>query len=361
MIPSTKIFLHPGTIASMAVSIFLTFCAAAVRATLALLRCADAFVSSCPFGRSRRLSYTGADSESARPALAAHPASPQCSIYNKMNPDLERLQAYPFNVGRPGHRTAVHPRRSISPSANRNIAAGLHRRNTDRPFTRSRPLPSTQAAKPCVTIAAWLQRRAACRRQPRRGASCSVNGTREALFALAQCLIDRSQGALVLMPNPFYRSGARPCRQRRTRLHSLPAAKRLAARFRKRAPASGGVASFCTSARRATERRGDGTATAAGAARTRRALRFRHRSDNAAEIYGDEDRPPPVCRLPPPGNTDYRRCVVFHSCPSAQVPDCARGFVAGDAMLIERFLRYRTYHCCAMPLPPSGQHRGMER
>ena len=31
-----------------------------------------------------------------------------------------------------------------------------------------------------------------------------VNGTREALFAFAQCSIDRSRNPLVLMPNPFY-------------------------------------------------------------------------------------------------------------------------------------------------------------
>ena len=31
-----------------------------------------------------------------------------------------------------------------------------------------------------------------------------VNGTREALFAFAQAVIDRSQQPLVVMPNPFY-------------------------------------------------------------------------------------------------------------------------------------------------------------
>lgn len=45
-----------------------------------------------------------------------------------------------------------------------------------------------------------------------------VNGTREALFAFAQAVIDRSKQALILMPNPFYQiyegaaflSGAEP-------------------------------------------------------------------------------------------------------------------------------------------------------
>ena len=32
-----------------------------------------------------------------------------------------------------------------------------------------------------------------------------VTGTREALFAFAQCFIDRNDNALLLMPNPFYR------------------------------------------------------------------------------------------------------------------------------------------------------------
>jgi N-succinyldiaminopimelate aminotransferase len=51
------------------------------------------------------------------------------------------------------------------------------------------------------------------------------------------------------------------------------------------------------------------------------------------------------------GNDDFRRCVVFHSLSKrSNAPGLRSGFVAGDAEVIRRFLRYRTYHGCAMPL-----------
>ncbi|MBD3650918.1 MAG: aminotransferase class I/II-fold pyridoxal phosphate-dependent enzyme, partial [Alcanivorax sp.] len=50
------------------------------------------------------------------------------------------------------------------------------------------------------------------------------------------------------------------------------------------------------------------------------------------------------------GRHDYRRCVVFHSLSKrSNLPGLRSGFVAGDAEILRRFLRYRTYHGCAMP------------
>jgi N-succinyldiaminopimelate aminotransferase len=50
------------------------------------------------------------------------------------------------------------------------------------------------------------------------------------------------------------------------------------------------------------------------------------------------------------GRDDYSRCMVFHSLSKrSNVPGLRSGFVAGDATLIANFLRYRTYHGCAMP------------
>ena len=49
---------------------------------------------------------------------------------------------------------------------------------------------------------------------------------------------------------------------------------------------------------------------------------------------------------------DYHRCVVFHSLSKrSNLPGLRSGFVAGDAELLKSFLRYRTYHGCAMPVP----------
>ena len=51
------------------------------------------------------------------------------------------------------------------------------------------------------------------------------------------------------------------------------------------------------------------------------------------------------------GRNDYQRCIVFHSLSKrSNVPGMRSGFIAGDAELIQAFLRYRTYHGCAMPL-----------
>ncbi len=50
------------------------------------------------------------------------------------------------------------------------------------------------------------------------------------------------------------------------------------------------------------------------------------------------------------GRDDYRRCLVFHSLSKrSNAPGLRSGFVAGDAALVKDFLRYRTYHGCAMP------------
>ena len=48
---------------------------------------------------------------------------------------------------------------------------------------------------------------------------------------------------------------------------------------------------------------------------------------------------------------DYKRCVVFHSLSKrSNLPGLRSGFVAGDADIMEPFLKYRTYHGCAMPI-----------
>lgn len=70
-----------------------------------------------------------------------------------------------------------------------------------------------------------------------------------------------------------------------------------------------------------------------------------------SEIYRDENAPPlgalAVCQQL--GRPDYRQVVVFSSLSKrSNVPGMRSGFVAGDAALLARFLRYRTYHGCAM-------------
>jgi len=73
-----------------------------------------------------------------------------------------------------------------------------------------------------------------------------------------------------------------------------------------------------------------------------------------AEIYCDELAPPAglleACRQA--GRKHFERCVVFHSLSKrSSVPGLRSGFVAGDPVVLKRFLLYRTYHGSAMPLP----------
>ena len=52
------------------------------------------------------------------------------------------------------------------------------------------------------------------------------------------------------------------------------------------------------------------------------------------------------------GRTDFNRCVVFHSLSKrSNAPGLRSGFVAGDETVIKQFLKYRTYHGCAMSPP----------
>lgn len=73
-----------------------------------------------------------------------------------------------------------------------------------------------------------------------------------------------------------------------------------------------------------------------------------------SELYRDENRPPPglLQAAASLGKTDYRNCLVFHSLSKrSNLPGLRSGFVAGDSQLLAAFLRFRTYHGCAMPLP----------
>ncbi|WP_292362950.1 aminotransferase class I/II-fold pyridoxal phosphate-dependent enzyme, partial [Methylophaga sp. UBA1464] len=75
-----------------------------------------------------------------------------------------------------------------------------------------------------------------------------------------------------------------------------------------------------------------------------------------SEIYFDEALPPVglLQAAVAAGYTDLSRCVVFHSLSKrSNAPGLRSGFVAGDATIMKSFLRYRTYHGCAMP--PSTQ------
>ncbi len=280
-----------------------------------------------------------------------------------MNPDLARLQPYPFErlaalkhgLEPPADLTHInlsigepkHPTPPFILDALKQSAAGLARYPTTRGDDALR-----------VAIAHWLTRRyglAAGQFDPARHV-LPVNGTREALFAIAQCVVDRTRTeALVLMPNPFYQiyegaallAGATP--------HFLPSD-----------PGCGGLPNF-DAVPEAVWRRcqllyvcspDNPTGAVAGLEVWKALIARAQRYDFViaadecyAEIYPHEERPPPglLQAAAALGNDTYEHCLVFHSLSKrSNVPGLRSGFVAGDAALIRNFLGYRTYHGCAM-------------
>jgi len=185
-----------------------------------------------------------------------------------------------------------------------------------------------------------------------------VAGTREALFAFAQCIVDRNQNALVLMPNPFYQiyegaailAGAQPWFLNTTQATNfLPDFDTVPEEIWARCQ----LLYVCSP--------GNPTGAVLDLAAYTRIIELADRynfviaSDECySEIYGDENSPPvgllQACISM--GRNDFRRCVAFHSLSKrSNVPGLRSGFVAGDAILLDRFLLYRTYHGCALPPP----------
>jgi len=201
----------------------------------------------------------------------------------------------------------------------------------------------------------WLQRRyglsldAAAQVLP-------VNGSREALFALAQTVVDasRSPAPVVLSPNPFYQiyegaallAGAEPYY-----VPSVPA-RNFAVDWDS-VPADVWARTqlvFVCSPGNPT-----GAVMPIGEWEKLFALSDQHGFVIAAdECYSEiyfRDEPPlggleAAARL---GRGDFRNLIALTSLSKrSNVPGLRSGFVAGDAAIIKSFLLYRTYHGSAM-------------
>jgi len=185
-----------------------------------------------------------------------------------------------------------------------------------------------------------------------------VNGTREALFAFAQAIIDRNAKPAVLMPNPFYQiyegaaflAGAEPVYLNCTEDHGfIPDFDAVPAELWQRCQ----LLYICTP--------GNPTGAVMSIAQLQKLINLAQQynfviaSDECySELYFDEDQPP-VGLLQAAAqmrNSAYKHCVVFHSLSKrSNAPGMRSGFIAGDAEILAKFLLYRTYHGCAMPPP----------
>lgn len=282
-----------------------------------------------------------------------------------MNPDLTRLLPYPFermaklyagvappeqletirlSIGEPKHPTPGFIGEAVIEHLH-----GLSRYPTTRGSDRLRQ-----------TICDWLTRRF---RLPEGSLKpeCSVlpvNGTREALYAVAQCLVDRDRNPLVLMPNPFYQiyegaallAGAEPYFLNTTADNGyLPDFAAVPSAIWERCQMI-----YICSPGNPSGRVLDLDVLQQLLERAQR-YDFVILSDECySEIYRDENQPPPglLGAAAAMGNDRFRNCLVFHSLSKrSNAPGLRSGFVAGDPDLIESFFRFRTYHGCAMPPP----------
>jgi N-succinyldiaminopimelate aminotransferase len=276
-----------------------------------------------------------------------------------MNPLLSRLQPYPFErlrklfagvqppadvrpislgIGEPRHATPAFIEQALSADL-----GGLAR------------YPAT-AGEPALreACARWARQRygialdAATQVLP-------VNGSREALFAFTQVVVDASQeGARVICPNPFYQiyEGATLLAGAQPYYAPSDAARNFAVDWDS-VPADvwekTQLIFVCSP--------GNPTGAVMPLAEWEKLFALSDRygfviaSDECySEIYFDGT--PPLGGLEAAqrlGRTDYRNLLMFTSLSKrSNVPGLRSGFVAGDAALIKAFLLYRTYHGGAM-------------
>lgn len=276
-----------------------------------------------------------------------------------VNPHLVKLQPYPFeklrllfhgvtppaelreirlSIGEPQHETPEFIKAALTAAL-----GGLAH------------YPTTAGSDALrAAIAGWLARRYGIPSPDPVTQVLPVNGSREALFAFAQCVIDASRSEpLVLCPNPFYQiyegaallAGASP-----VFLNHLPE-NGFASDFTRLPPAVWDrvqLVYVCSP--------GNPTGKVLSLDEWRQLFELSDRynfviaSDECySEIYFDE---PPLGALQAArqlGRDDYRGLVVFSSLSKrSNVPGMRSGFVAGDARVLKQFLLYRTYHGSAM-------------
>jgi N-succinyldiaminopimelate aminotransferase len=280
-----------------------------------------------------------------------------------VNPHLDQLQPYPFEKLRQlfAQVTANAQFKAIS------LGMGEPKHPTP-PFIAQTLIDNVKGLATYPTtigtealrsaIAGWLERRYGLPAINPATQVLPVNGSREALFAFAQTVIDPAAKSLVVCPNPFYQiyegaaylAGAEPyfvnsdpARNFGCDYDSIPASvwERVSLLF------------LCS----------PGNPTGAVLTLTDWenlfALSERYNFIIAAdecysEIYHGDEAPLGALQAAhilglSSVEKPYARLVVFSSLSKrSNVPGMRSGFVAGDADVLKKFLLYRTYHGSAM-------------
>jgi N-succinyldiaminopimelate aminotransferase len=284
-----------------------------------------------------------------------------------VNPNLEKLHPYPFEKLRQLFE-GVTPNPGFSP-----ISLGIGEPKHPTPAFIQKALlhsldglahyPSTLGSEPLrAAIAGWIERRYGVPPLDPAHMVLPVNGSREALFAFAQCVIDGSRPqALVACPNPFYQiyegaaylAGAapyfinsEPARNFGCDYASIPA--EVWSRVQ--------LLYVCS----------PGNPTGATLTQEDWSTLFQLSDEFGFVIAADEcyseiyhGAMPPLGALEAAhqmgrssGERPYRNLVVFSSLSKrSNVPGMRSGFVAGDPAILKKFLLYRTY-CGGAMSPP---------
>lgn len=281
-----------------------------------------------------------------------------------MNPNLDRLHPYPFekltrlkaDVTAPEGLSSIslgigepkHP----SPEFVKQVIADNLDKLANYPTTKG-----TEELR--QAIAGWATRRFELPESalsPERNI-VPVNGTREGIFSLVQSVVDSSRPATVVSPNPFYQvyEGAAFLAGATPHYLACDGSNGFIPDF-DRVPDS--VWRDCQVLFLCSPGNPSGSVIPRETLAKVIQLADRHdfivASDECySELYPDESNPPEgllqTCAAM--GRDDFARCIVFHSLSKrSNLPGLRSGFVAGDAAILAGYLKYRTYHGCAMPI-----------
>lgn len=277
-----------------------------------------------------------------------------------MNPNLNLLQPYPFqrlrelfagitpnpaysainlSIGEPKHATP----QLIKDTLTQNLA-GLA------------TYPTTIGSLALrEAISAWIARRYDIAAPNPETAILPVNGSREALFAFAQVVIDSGKpNPIVISPNPFYQiyegaaflAGAQPY-------------------FLNTSPENDHAMDFASVPADIFERTqlvyvcspGNPSGKVMNLEQWKTLFELSDQygfviaaDECYSEIYFDEKNPPlGALQALSLLARSHANLIVFGSLSKrSNVPGMRTGFVAGDEKIIEKFTLYRTYHGCAM-------------
>ena len=282
-----------------------------------------------------------------------------------MNPILNQLQPYPFEklskllsgVSLPGDKALIslaigEPQHATPEIIKNTLVANLEK---------LRSYPTTHGLTELrVAISRWLERRFVLEENAINPDTqvIPVAGTREALFSFARAVIDPTTNPVMMMPNPFYQiyEGAALFAGAESYFINTSNETNHQMDFSE-VPSE--VWNRCQLIYLCSP--GNPSGAVMGLEQHAQLLQLAEKYDFIiasdecySEIYRDESRPPQgllqsAWQL---GNQEFRRCIVFHSLSKrSNSPGLRSGFVAGDAEVLQKYLKYRTYHGATLPLP----------